>query len=287
MATGWPRLQGPARRSQNLGAAAVESSPVWRVRKKFLPWALLLAPCVLAAQATPDPIATQTSEDLVRGRRLFESQCAVCHGMTGTGGRGANLAQPRLRRAPDNRALFAVIQNGVDGTEMPEAWQMTDREVWQVAGYVRSLGSTASVVPKGDAARGQAIYVAQGCAGCHIVRGQGGSLGPELTEIGARRSVEYLRQALLDPGAAVPAGFLIVSLTTRAGAKARGMRVNEDSFTIQIKDAGNRFHSFRKHDLAGLEKESGKSLMPSYQGKLTPAEIDDLVAYLAGLRGEP
>jgi putative heme-binding domain-containing protein len=241
---------------------------------------VVLSAGLLTAQVPSDP------QDMARGKRLFESQCAVCHGIGGTGGRGANLAQSRLRRASTDQALFFVIKDGIDGTEMPEAWQMTDREIRQVAGYVRSLGRMSVSAQKGDAARGQAIYANQGCAACHMIRGQGSSLGPELTEIGARRSAQYLRQALFDPGAALPEGFLIVSLTTRAGGLVRGMRVNEDSFTIQIKDAANRFHSFRKADLSDLRKEFGKSLMPTYQGKLTPAEIGDLVAYLAGLRGE-
>jgi len=66
----------------------------------------------------------------------------------------------------------------------------------------------------------------------------------------------------------------------------RGIRVNEDSFTIQLRDAGNRFHSFRKSELSSLKKEFGESLMPGYASKFTAAELDDLVAYLASLRGE-
>ena len=34
--------------------------------------------------------------DEQRGRRLFAVNCAVCHGPEGAGGRGANLARPRL-----------------------------------------------------------------------------------------------------------------------------------------------------------------------------------------------
>ena len=49
--------------------------------------------------------------------------------------------------------------------------------------------------------------------------------------------------------------------------------------------AGNRFHSFRKAGLARLEKEFGKTLMPSFGAALSAGELDDLVAYLAGLRG--
>jgi cytochrome c oxidase cbb3-type subunit 3 len=66
----------------------------------------------------------------------------------------------------------------------------------------------------------------------------------------------------------------------------RGVRANEDSFTIQLRDANNRFHSFRKLDIEDMKKEVGISTMPSYKATLTNAEIDDLVAYLASLRGE-
>jgi putative heme-binding domain-containing protein len=118
------------------------------------------------------------------------------------------------------------------------------------------------------------------------VRGQGGSLGPDLSEVGARRSPAYLREALTDPGASAPEGFLVISVTTRDGRRVRGTRINEDSFTIQLRDANNRFHSFRKRELAEVNKEFGASTMPSYQTTLTASEIDDLVAYLASLRGE-
>jgi len=227
-------------------------------------------------------------EPAARGKRLFEGQCAPCHGMTGTGGRGPSLAEPKLRRAVDERALVDVIRNGIPGTEMPAAWQMTEREIREVADYVRSLGRVAPEKLPGDPERGRRIYESKGgCAACHIVRGQGASMGPELTEIGARRSAAYLREALVDPDKAAPDGFLLVRVVTGDGKAVRGIRASEDSFTIQIRDASNRFHSFRKHHLKTLDKESGKSLMPSYRDTLTPAEIDDLIAYLAGLRGEP
>jgi cytochrome c oxidase cbb3-type subunit 3 len=66
----------------------------------------------------------------------------------------------------------------------------------------------------------------------------------------------------------------------------RGIRINEDTFTLQLRDADNRLYSFRKQDLKELNRESGGSLMPSYQTVFSPTEIDDLIAYLASLRGE-
>jgi putative heme-binding domain-containing protein len=249
-------------------------------------FAILIA-AVFAGYGLQRPASQRTNNELARGEKLFVAQCALCHGIGATGGRGPALNHPQLRRGTDERSLSQTIQNGIEGTEMPAAWQMTDREIAQVAGYVRSLGRTAVVKLSGDPAKGKAYYEAKGgCAACHIVRGRGGNTGPDLTNIGTQRSAAYLREALVDPGAAVPDGFLVVSISTRDGLTVRGIRSNEDSFTIQLRDAKNVFRSFRKLDLSDLKKEFGASLMPGYRDVLTASEMDDLVAYLASLRGE-
>jgi len=59
----------------------------------------------------------------------------------------------------------------------------------------------------------------------------------------------------------------------------------EDSFTIVLKDAAGKLHGLSKPDLRSLEKEPGKSLMPSFTDTLSAAQMDDLVAYLATLKG--
>jgi len=239
------------------------------------------------ALSPQDPLSALTAEDVARGGRLYVGHCALCHGIEGTGGRGPRLNQPELRRVAGNTELFGVIRNGLEGTEMPGFWQMTEREVWQVAGYVRSLGRSAVVELPGDAARGRALYEnAGGCAACHIVRGRGGSSGPDLSAVGARRSPAYLREALTDPGAAVPVGYLVARVTIRDGREVRGVRLNEDTFTIQLRDAAGRLHSFRKLELRDLRREPGVSTMPGYATKLTAPEIEDLVAYMATLRGQ-
>jgi cytochrome c oxidase cbb3-type subunit 3 len=237
--------------------------------------------------AVQDPIPKLTANDVDRGNKLFVAHCALCHGIGATGGRGPSLNQPQLPLAANNNALFKIIQEGIDGTEMPGAWQLHEREIWQVAGYVRSLARTADTKVPGDPDRGKQYYEAKGgCASCHIVGGRGGTLGPDLSNIGARRSPAYLREALIDPGASVPDEFLVVSVLTRDGQRVRGVRLNEDSFTIQLRDTRNVFHSFRKLELKELKKEFGASLMPGYRESLAASEIDDVVAYLAGLRGE-
>jgi cytochrome c1 len=85
----------------------------------------------------------------------------------------------------------------------------------------------------------------------------------------------------------LPEGFQYIAVTPGSGAAVRGIRVNEDSFTIQLKDAAGRFHSFRKPELKDLRRLEKETPMPSYEGQLAAAELDDLVAYLASLKGNP
>lgn len=201
--------------------------------------------------------------------------------------RGPALRGPRCRALPNLERLAEVIKQGLPGTEMPGAWQLTDGEAMQIARYVMSIGRTRIVKLPGDAARGRVLYETKGnCASCHIIHGAGSSFGPELTDVGARRSPDYLREKLRRPGESLPAGFLVVRVTTRDGKTIRGIRVNEDTFTIQLRDPSNRFHSFRKSDVLSIDKQFHQSLMPSFDSVFTPAELDDLIAYLASLRGE-
>ena len=247
---------------------------------------LFVAAVLIGGYWLQSPTSAKSTGDLARGEKLFTAHCALCHGIGGTGGRGPALNRPELRSVSGDRALFQIIQIGIEGTEMPGAWQLTEREINQVAGYVKSLGRTAIVKLPGDPVKGKQYYDTKGgCSACHIAGGRGGNMGPDLSDIGGRRSAAYLRDALLNPGAAVPDGFMVVSVTTREGKKVRGIRANEDSFTIQLRDASNAFHSFRKNELTELKKELGTSLMPGYRDVFGDSEVDDLVAYLAGLRG--
>ncbi len=229
-----------------------------------------------------------TPDDLNNGQRLFMGQCARCHSPKGQGGRGAVLAQPRLRHAPDDESLFLVIRDGIKGTEMPAGYAVDTRETWQLAAYVRSLGRMAPETVPGDPKRGKELYRSKGnCSQCHIINGQGGSLGPELTEIASRRSAAHLRAAVLDPASTLPEGFLQVQLTTKDGRRISGVRLNEDTFTIQVRELNGGLHSFFKADLKELQRDTGKSPMPSFREAFSASEVDDLVAYLYSLRGNP
>ena len=235
----------------------------------------------------PGPQPTLTPEDVREGERLYLAQCGPCHGPRGEGGRGPTLALPRLRRAPNDVSLYQVIRRGVRGTEMPGSG-LSEQQIWRVAGFVRSLGRVEHEPIPGVPEQGKRLYATKGnCVQCHTLDGQGGGTGPELSEIGARRSASYLRQALVEPEAAVPNDFLRVRVTVKDNRRLSGTRLNEDSFSIQFRDLSGKTHSFWKSELEELHKDWGKSSMPSYGAILTPEELDDLVAYLASLQGGP
>lgn len=181
--------------------------------------------------------------------------------------------------------MFNVIASGIPETEMPGHW-FTDRELIQLVVFVRTLGRVAPQKAPGDPANGQKLYAGKGgCVQCHTVGGRGGAIGPDLTDIGARRSLAYLRESLVNPEAAAPDGFLEVQLVTRNGQRITGVRLNEDTFSIQIRDLSGGFRSFLKTELKELNRMPGKSPMPNYAGVFTSNELDDVVAYLDSLRG--
>ena len=246
----------------------------------------VLGAAARAAGTEPKLKLPASRADLANGEKLFQVHCTRCHGTKGEGSRGPALTRAKLLHAPDDAALVKVLEDGIRGTEMPGAGAMSEREIRQTAAYVRSLGRVAIKPVPGDVAHGGEIYRGKGCAGCHAIHGEGGVEGPDLAAIGDARSAAYLRESIVNPGAAVPEGYMLVTVTPKEGEAVAGVRVNEDSFSIQVRDRSGRSHTFWKKDVMRIDKQPGKSGMPSYQGQLSDGELTDLVAYLASLKEE-
>jgi cytochrome c oxidase cbb3-type subunit III len=250
---------------------------------------------ILLAILVPRASAAQ-SADIQAGKTLFNGLCVTCHGFEGAGGAGPSLNRPKLTSAPTDAALRTIISEGIPERGMPRVRRTTENELRALVTYVRSLGRTSGSKAIGNPQKGRDHYATLGCAGCHIVNGVGGSFGPALSDIGRLRGVDYLRQAIVDPGATLPRGtlplpargyqeYLPVRVVLKDGSEVRGVRVNEDLFTIQIRDTKGAFHSIRKSNAELVRKEIGASLMPSFKDRVAGADLDDLVAYLASLGG--
>jgi cytochrome c oxidase cbb3-type subunit III len=241
--------------------------------------------------------ASQTAADEQEGKHLFEQNCSACHGVDGGGGDGPSLHGVVARTG--DAAVEDIIRRGIPGTAMPGSSTLSQREVVLIATYVRSFDSTTtSSDTVGDPKKGEALYNTSGCSGCHMIAGEGGSIGPDLSRIGTMRGTTNLKARLIDPGQNLPkvtdgvfgnrwTQYLMYRAVDENGRVIEGVRVGEDSFTIVLKDSSGKFHGLWKPSLRSLEKEPGKSFMPSYKGTLSDAQLDDLVAYLASLKGTP
>ena len=194
---------------------------------------------------------------------------------------------------PDDDTLISVIVGGIPGTGMPGSRQLRGNDGAHVAAYVRSLGQLPPESMPGDPVAGAQVYNQSNCASCHILNGIGTGIGPELTGVGARRNAEYLRLSVTNPAADQPRlvdrfrgslnAFLTVRVVSERGTY-EGMRINEDSFTVQMRDLAGEVYSFRKQDLISYEKDFGHSLMPGYDTVLNTTQVDDVVSYLMSLR---
>jgi putative heme-binding domain-containing protein len=233
------------------------------------------------------PLSGADASDLAAGKRAYVAQCALCHGMDGSGGYGPSLLVPVLARASDDNGLLRVVDQGIPNLMPGYGRANGPRRTWQLAAYVRSITArSAAVVVAGDATRGKTIYQERGCGSCHVLEGVGRAYGPDLSNIGAQRGAAYIKEALLQPSARVPDGHVVVTAKPKDARAVRGVRVSEDVFWVYVRDPGGRIHRYWKSDLDALEREAGASLMPAYGAERRPTEVDDLVAYLAGLRGQ-
>lgn len=242
-------------------------------------------------------LACATAQTAVPGKREYEARCVGCHGEDGTGGGhgpGIVAADSRIKTG---EAIHAVIRRGIPDRGMP-AFSLSDDELDRIASYVLSLKNPAAPgrdVAIGDPTAGERFFNGKGdCARCHMVRGRGGILGPDLSNIGRDRTPAQIEQALRDPGAAQTAGpggrggrgapsYAAVTVRLRNGQTIRGIAKNESGFDLQLLDVHGQLHLLLKDEIADIARE--KSLMPKLEAR--PDEIRNLVAYLSRLVIDP
>ena len=253
-----------------------------------------------AAQEQPpsNPLAADPSA-IKEGASLFRANCSPCHGLSAHGGgRGPDLTSGRWTHGSSDSDIFRTISQGVPGTQMP-ANGFEDSETWAIIAYLRSLAPSPHTKMTGDPAKGEKLFTgAAACSTCHMVNGRGGLLGPDLSRVGASRSISYLIESIREPDKELSDGMLdpnnhyglplvydTVTVVLKNGDKLTGVAKNEDTFSIQLLDTHQQLRLFPKRDLKEVLHER-KSLMPAYSEQMiNPAELQDLLAYLENLRG--
>ena len=130
---------------------------------------------------------------------------------------------------------------------------------------------------KADVSQGRVVYQ-QVCGACHIMYGEGGKIGPELTGSN-RANLDYFLLNVLAPSYDVPEGYRMVTVTSRDGQVFVGNVVEEDASKVVLNMVGQKT-VVAKSDIKSRQT-SRVSMMP--EGLLNPLQdkqILDLIAYM-------
>jgi len=222
------------------------------------------------------------AEAIKAGEESYKLVCSGCHGISAEGGRGPNLITGRNARRASDEELFDIIKNGIPGSDMPPS-PLPDGKVWQITAYVRNLSAPAYRQPlEGDPAAGKSLFYGKaGCTNCHMLRGEGGYLGPDLTNIGMSSNLTQLREGVLDVNKRFTPGFRPVIVTMKDGAQIKGVAKNNSNYSLQLLDGKGKLHLIDKREVKEANFQE-KSWMPdNYGERLSEGEINDLLAFLA------
>jgi cytochrome c oxidase cbb3-type subunit III len=260
----------------------------------FLSWAPAIASQGPPVAPPHSPHPQPTPQSIAEGKTLFEGTCAGCHGIDGSGANGPNIRNVGKQLGPEG-IYTMVATGGAIGSGMPNFSSLGDQKIWLLVNYVSTFDETGGGAVTGDPAQGKQVYEANRCSNCHMIDGRGGDSGPDLSQIGGVRSAGFLHDALIDPGGNLPQSdamlqersnypsYTMYRVVMKDGKVVEGMRVDEDSFTLQLRDEQGQIRSIEKQQAEKIEVLADKSFMPSYKDKLTETQLNDLVAYLAGL----
>ena len=148
--------------------------------------------------------------------------------------------------------LYQTIRQGIPGTQMPP-FELSQDEIWELVSYLQTLNPSGEEEQvSGDPMAGEKIFSGKGdCVRCHQINGRGGRVGPDLSTVGLWTS-RGLRDAILNPNNRVAQRPEVIKIKTNDGQDIRGVRRNEDTFSIQLMDEHDQIHLFQKKDLASL-----------------------------------
>lgn len=229
------------------------------------------------------PARSFDPQQAAAGHGIYNRSCTMCHGLDGAAGDRAPAlgAQRRYLRVTPSE-LFDSIRNGIRGTNMP-ASPLPETDIHSLVAYIQSLRATASDlnVP-GDPARGREVFESQGkCLQCHRINGRGGILGPDLSNIGAERSLAALRESLTTGKPLPPRGFQPVTVITADGRTINGVLKNQHNTSFQILGTDEKLHLLTAQEIKQMTLPP-KSFMPSqFDKSLTGEDFQNLLAFLS------
>lgn len=145
---------------------------------------------------------------------------------------------------------------------------------------------SAALTGAGNTERGKEIfYKVQKCITCHRVGDEGGSVGPNLSDIGKREKPDYILESIVDPNKKIVKGYETQLIVTLEGRVFTGTLQSEDEYEVVLADARSQ-HKIKKEDIDEREP-SDVSTMPTMANLLTVDDVRDVIAWLSTLQTTP
>ncbi|MEX1238779.1 MAG: heme-binding protein [Cyclobacteriaceae bacterium] len=134
-----------------------------------------------------------------------------------------------------------------------------------------------------DFEQGKIMFDATRCSSCHLMRGEGGSIGPDLTQLGTRFSAKDMLEAIVEPNKTVSDQYAATVFTMKDGSSILGRLTNEDDkayFILQNPFAPEVIREIAKEDVVDTKYSYISVMYPGLVNRLNDEELKDLMAYL-------
>jgi putative heme-binding domain-containing protein len=222
-----------------------------------------------------------------KGKAEFQRICSGCH---------RTDVATHLKKTPEGwrKSVNDMVARGADGS--PEeidsiVLYLSTNFGPDKAGSTAAPQSAAPAPAAGGAATPSAsaneqvkkVISGNGCLACHRVGKEGGYTGPSLNGVGARRSADEIRAAIVSPHKTLDPSNNLVQLTTADGKTHVGRILSQDDHEVRMIDAGGDVAAYPKQGVRQLSVVSTSNPMPSFEGKITGEDLDGLVRYLSTL----
>lgn len=235
---------------------------------------------------------------IAKGEKLFRKKksCFACHQLEDEGG----LVGPDLSRAGFSYTpewIFTWIGNPQSvkpESKMPNLG-LNNEECRAITVFLASLEGEgikkkwdAYLTSSGDPVKGKKLFFdSEGkanCGKCHMVNGQGGKVGPQLSFVGTSRTKAFLLESILNPKAVITSGYSSILILTKKGRFITGVKMNEDDSSIDLMDKeGNALH-ISKDDIKKYKTQKISIMPGNFKDILTQDEVRHLLAYLSALK---